>query len=349
MNCDPVFFDRRDGSHDLHGVRPGNVRRHLIEVEDNTRGVRGIGVGQRWSLDPTFDVPLTEALNALCLQSLVHAPQILGRDFVYGEPTHQWSPLRAHVGDREARVHRQAGHARAGEFNCRVQGLIVVVQAAESNNDVFSAHAFGQPAFQHDLNAARNLPPEIPGGPDRGGIGADNRSANGAQRTVHIGVRVGRDYKRSRHDISALNHDLVADARAGRIEIYPVLLREGFNRAVFLQIGFVVILYVVVQGENELPWNTYLLRADRLELAHDSRRVVVRHYVKWPDGNEIAGAPRSLGTIGEVGLSNLFDNCLGHSETPVGPREAVRAGRRTVKRAQFCDASAFSHAAWLGF
>ncbi len=124
---------------------------------------------------------------------------------------------------------------------------------------------------------ARNLPPEFARGPDSGGVGANDRSADRAQSAVHIGVRIGGDDERAGHDIAALDHDLVSDARAGGIEIDAMLFGEGFDRAVFLLVGFVLILDVVIEREDELLGIVDFLRADALELAHHRRGVVVGH------------------------------------------------------------------------
>ena len=68
------------------------------------------------------------------------------------------------------------------------------------------------------------------------------------------------------------------------LEIDSVFLGEGFNGAIFLQVGLVAILDVVIEGEDELLRIVDLLGADRFELAHHGRRVVVSHGVKRADG-----------------------------------------------------------------
>src|ERR1035441_4095400 len=70
--------------------------------------------------------------------------------------------------------------ARPRKLDGSVECFVVLVQAAESDDDVFAADAFRQFAFENDLNGARNLPPELSGDPDRSGVGTDNGRADGA-------------------------------------------------------------------------------------------------------------------------------------------------------------------------
>jgi hypothetical protein len=65
-----------------------------------------------------------------------------------------------------------------------------------------------------------------------------------------IGVRVGSYDERAGDHVATFDHDLVADAGAGRVEVDAVFFCEGFDGAVFLLVGFVLILDVVVEGEN---------------------------------------------------------------------------------------------------
>ena len=132
------------------------------------------------------------------------------------------------------------------------------------------------------------------------------------ERAVHVGVRIRGDDEGSRKDVAALDHDLVADAGAGRIEIDSMFPGEGFDGPVFLQVSLVMILDVVIEGEDQLLGVVDLRGAYRFEFAHHRRRVVVGHGVKRPDRNEVAGAQQAFRAIGEVGLRDLFDNGLRH-------------------------------------
>src|SRR5207244_13036973 len=69
----------------------------------------------------------------------------------------------------------------------------------------------------------RSLPPELASGPDRSRVGANDGSAHGSQRPVHIRVRVRSNYKRSRYRITALDHDLVSNSRACWVKVHTVL------------------------------------------------------------------------------------------------------------------------------
>ena len=190
--------------------------------------------------------------------------QIRQRDLIDRKPAHQRAPLGGHVGDAQARVHAERCHARAGELDCGVQHLFVVVQSAERDDDVLAGHARRQLALEHNLNGARNLPPELARCPDGGCVGAHHRRADRAQRAVHVGVRIGGDDERSRQHVTFLHHDLVADAGARRIEVDAVLARERLHAAVLRQVRLFRVLNVVIGSEHRL------------------RRVVDTRRRRWP-------------------------------------------------------------------
>jgi hypothetical protein len=172
----------------------------------------------------------------------------------------------------------------------------------------------GQFAFEHNVNRARNLPPEFSCRPYCGGIRAHNRRAHGTEGAIHIRVGVRSDYEGTRCYISTLDHELMANPGTGSVEIDPVLPGECFDRTILLQVRFVMILYVMVEGEDELFRVVDLLCADRLKFAHHSRRVVMGNNVGRPNG-EVSRAQRVVRAISEVGLSNLLDDRLGHEIT----------------------------------
>ena len=188
----------------------------------------------------------------------------------------------------------------------------MVVEPAERDDHIFAAHPFGEIAFEHDLNSARNLPPEFTRGPNSGRVGANDRRAYGPKRTIHVGVRVRCNYEGARRDIAALDHDLVSNAGAGWIEVHRVRGGEGFDRAILPLIGFVVILNIVIKREYQLFGVVDSRRTDTFELAHHCRGIVVRQDMEGANGNEVAGAQRPAGSCGQVGLRDFFDNCLGH-------------------------------------
>ena len=198
----------------------------------------------------------------------MNVAQIPDRDLVHRKPADQRTPLCGHVRDRKPRVHGERRHSGPRELDRRIQAFIVVIKPAQRNDDVLASDTVRQLAFEHDLNRPRNLPPEFARSPNRGCIRTDNRRSNGAQRAVHIGMRIRCHRERTRNHIPALHHDLVPNARSGRIKIYTLLLRKRFNRAVLLEVRFFLILDVMIERERKLLRIFHLLRADALELAH---------------------------------------------------------------------------------
>ncbi len=224
----------------------------------------------------------------------MHASQIGNCDLINREPAHQRPPLGAHVGDGKTGIHRKAGHAGPAELDGSVQNLIVVIQTAEGDDDIFPSCSFRQFAFEHNLDGSRNLPPEIAGCPNGGSIGAHDRRTHCTESAVHVGVRIGGDHKRARHHVPAFHHDLVANAGTGGIKIHPVLLGERLNRAVLLLIRLILILNIVVERKHELLRIMNFLRPDPLKLAHDRRSVVMCHDIARVNGDEISRTERPL-------------------------------------------------------
>ena len=132
-------------------------------------------------------------------------------------------------------------------------------------------------------------------------------------------MRVGSHHKRSRHNVAALDHDLVADAGTSGIEINLVLFRKGFNRTVFLLIRFILVLNVVIESKNQLLRIIDLLRPNALELAHHGRGVVVSHHTMRANGEEVCRAQGSQGPLRHMNLSNLLNNSLSHAKPPYSP------------------------------
>ena len=132
LNRDLLLFHLGERSHDLHGIGTRYVWRHLTEIEHDPSRVDGVGIGSWRILCPIFDVFLRKPFHTRGLQPLMHALQILDRYFIHREPAHQRSPFGGHVGDGKARVHGEAGHAGAAEFDGGVQNFIVVVEAAQA-------------------------------------------------------------------------------------------------------------------------------------------------------------------------------------------------------------------------
>ena len=205
----------------------------------------------------------------------------------------------------------------------------MVINSAQRNDDVFAGRARRQRAFQHHLNGSRNLPPEISSCPRRGRVGAHDRRTNRSQRTIHIRVRVRGHHKRSGHNISALHHDLVADARTRGIEINAMIFREALDGLVLVQVRIVLVLDVVVEGKHQLLGILNLLRSNGLKLLHHRRSIVMRHHAMRTDGDEVAGAQRPLRPFGKMRLRDFFNDGLTHPSLPIFPTCHPERSRRT--------------------
>src|SRR5208283_3123302 len=224
------------------------------------------------------------------------------------------APLGGHIRNRKPRVHRERGHSRPRKLDRRIQAFIMVIKSAQSNNDVFACRSRSKLALQHDLNRPRNLPPEFARRPHRSCIRAYDRRTDCPQRAIHIGVRIRCHYERSGKNISALHHNLVADARARRVKIHAMLLGERFDGAVLFLVRLDLILNIVIQREHHLPRIFQFLRPDTLELAHDRRSVVVRHAAMRPDRQEIPRPQRPFRPFRHVRLCNFLNNRLTHTD-----------------------------------
>ena len=189
----------------------------------------------------------------------------------------------------------------------------MVVETAERDDHIFAGRSFGQLAFEAHFNRTRDLPPEFARGPNGSRIRAHDRCADRAERTVHVRVRVGRHNERPGHDVTALDHDLVPDARTGGIEVDAVLFGEGFDSAIFLLIRFVLVLDIVVERKDELFRIMNFLSANAFKLAHHGGRIVVGHNAMRANREKVSRAQRPRWALGHVALSNFFNNSLRHT------------------------------------
>ena len=142
MDGDLVLLHLGERLHHLHRVWSGDVRRDLAEVEHDASGVHGVGIWRRWVLFPTLNIFVGEALHTHCFQSLVYVAHVGDCDRIHREPSNQRAPFGGHVRDGEPRVHRKRSYAWASELDRRVHALIVVVEAAERDDDVLARGAF---------------------------------------------------------------------------------------------------------------------------------------------------------------------------------------------------------------
>ena len=100
------------------------------------------------------------------------------------------------------------------------------------------------------------------------------------------------------------------DPRSRRIEVHTLLFGERFNRAVLLQVRFILILDVMVERERKLLRIFHLLSADALELAHHRRCIVVCHAAVRTNRQEISSPKRPRRPFGHVFLRDFFNDGL---------------------------------------
>ena len=122
-------------------------------------------------------------------------------------------------------------------------------------------------------------------------------------------MRVGADDHGAGCHVPSLDHHLVTDARAGRIEVDAVFACELLDAGVLPEILGGEVLDVVINGIDRLRRIMDLLGADGLELLHDGRRVVVRHDVLWMDAYEITRVDRASPAVHG---GDLFNERLWH-------------------------------------
>ena len=133
-------------------------------------------------------------------------------------------------------------------------------------------------------------------------------------------MTVARHDHRAREHEALLAQDLVGDSTAGRVELDAVLTREVLDTPVLAEILLALVLDVVVHREDRLARVADARGADRTELRHHGRRVVVCHHVHRAHGEEVAGAdelrPPVDREIDGVGLRDLLDEILSQGSVP---------------------------------
>ena len=117
-------------------------------------------------------------------------------------------------------------------------------------------------------------------------------------------MRVRTNHHASRRDVTVLHHHLMADTGSRTIEVDTMLIGEGFDLGVLPKIFRRVILNVMINGVDRLPGIMDFRCTNRLELAHDRRRIVMRHDVLGPDPYEIARIDAS-----PIGKTNGMAGC----------------------------------------
>ncbi len=115
--------------------------RYLLEIERNPGRISGIRIWSGRIFLPIRNVAFREPLHTQRFEALVNAAQILDRDRVDRKPAHQRPPLCRHVRNRKPRVHRKRCHSRPRKLDRGVQAFVVVIEAAQGNDDVLACDA----------------------------------------------------------------------------------------------------------------------------------------------------------------------------------------------------------------
>ncbi len=129
-------------------------------------------------------------------------------------------------------------------------------------------------------------------------------------------MRVGGDDERPRHHVLLLDHHLVPDAGARRIEVHPLFTGKRLDGGVFGQVLGRVVLDVVIEREHRLLRIVDARGSDGAELRHHRSRVVVGHHVVGSHREVITRDQPSGRPIRHVRLCDLLDDCLTHTWLP---------------------------------
>lgn len=137
------------------------------------------------------------------------------------------------------------------------------------------------------------------------GIGSDHWGSQTSHTTIHVSMGVRRHSDGSWPRIALLDHDLMSNSTTCRVKVDTMLLCEGFDLLVFLQVCLALILYVVVQCHNNLFVVMDLGCANGHEFEGYRPAVVMRH--AEPRGNgDIIATPDEL-PFWETDCKALYD------------------------------------------
>lgn len=139
------------------------------------------------------------------------------------------------------------------------------------------SHTRGQDSGEVDLGNRGDLEVCLTSGPDRRSVSSHHRSSKRTNATIGVGVGVRGHRNSARPGISLLNHDLMANTTAGAIEGNAVMAGELLDQSVFLQVGLALVLNIVIQRQYDLLGVVNFGGADRGELGHYGKGVVVGH------------------------------------------------------------------------
>lgn len=139
-----------------------------------------------------------------------------------------------------------------------------------------------------------------------------------------VAVTVAGDHHLPWPSVALLNDNLMSDTATGGVKVNPMLLGKCFNLPVLGEIRGRLVLYIMVEGEDRLPWIVKTRAGEGKEFGDDRSGVIVSHPVEcqpmiplphshmlWSD-HEIV--PRAdFGTRWEIDrilLNNLLDQSL---------------------------------------
>lgn len=121
---------------------------------------------------------------------------------------------------------------------------------------------------------------------------------------------------RGDHVFTFFDHNLVADTPASRVKVNTMLSSKLLDQAVLLQVGFGLILDVVVESHDDLTIVVDLGGADVHKLRGHWPTVVVRHAVVWGERDIVAGLDLLAGgEANRVFLDDLFGEGLGRGRS----------------------------------
>ena len=133
-----------------------------------------------------------------------------------------------------------------------IQNVVLVEEAAQSDDNIFSSHAFRKYTLEDNVRDRRYLPPRSACSPDTRSICPYDWCTQAADAAVHVRMRVAGHDECSWPSIALFNHDLMSDASSSRIEVDTLLLRKLFNLSVLCQVLFRLVLDIVVKRHNNL-------------------------------------------------------------------------------------------------
>ena len=120
---------------------------------------------------------------------------------------------------------------------------------------------------------------------------------------------------------------------ASGIEVDSLLPGEGFDRGVLRQVGWRLVLDIVIEDEDRLAGILHPRRTDGAELLHHRRGVVVGHDVPGSNREKIPGTQRPVPwPVGHVPLGDLLDHGLCHDKSFIGDGPELPVVVKTAPR-----------------